>query len=193
MRRQRERTLPDEVTEAITSPTELHAALTPPAQNDPVTGDHTSTEIISEPSAAQVVPVARSTPSSITAHQVDPTDASRVQMLVRWDPSGDGTQAWEDERYLQVEHHDAWLAYIEAHDPRAILGPNQRHLWHILSITNHRVVRRGSARRKTIMFMISWEGSNEETEESEAFVRRNNPAALCQYWETLGGRANACR
>ncbi|KAK1995650.1 hypothetical protein LX36DRAFT_750946 [Colletotrichum falcatum] len=120
--------------------------------------------------------------NAITGHRVDPHDPARLLMRCEW---ADGDPTWEPEEHLQVDVPEMWRSYIEAHNPRKVLG-KKRDYWIILEIKSHSTVAEG-----VVNMQVSWVGSVEVTTETEAYLEAHHGDRLVKYWDSLGGRKAA--
>lgn len=119
----------------------------------------------------------------ILDHDIDPDDPTRIIFKCRWKVAENDT-SWEPEWLIQEDAPLLWKEYIATCDHRAILGPRERHMWHILAVKSHTFTR---GKKKATM-TVNWVGSPDESVVSEAFVKQNNPALLEEYWGGIGGR-----
>ncbi|KAJ3957293.1 hypothetical protein N0V92_006134 [Colletotrichum tropicale] len=119
----------------------------------------------------------------ILDHDIDPDDPTRIILQCRWKVAENDT-SWEPEWLIQEDAPLLWKQYIATCDHRAVLGPRQRQMWHILAVKSHTFTR---GKKKATM-TVTWVGSTGESVVSEAFVKQNNPALLEEYWGSIGGR-----
>ncbi|EQB52845.1 hypothetical protein CGLO_07494 [Colletotrichum gloeosporioides Cg-14] len=65
--------------------------------------------------------------AGIKGHRVDPSDPTRLQLRVAWEPSHgrEWPQTWEPEGTIQEDAFEIWSAYATSHDCRRVLGENR--------------------------------------------------------------------
>ncbi|WYZ35373.1 hypothetical protein EsH8_X_000020 [Colletotrichum jinshuiense] len=91
---------------------------------------------------------------------------------------------------IQTDAPLLWERYTARTNHRAVLGPGLQDQWHILGINSHRST---GKKGKTVTLNVSWVGSREDSDVTEAYVETNSPVILKVYWNQLGGRTAALK
>ncbi|WYZ36406.1 hypothetical protein EsH8_XIV_000006 [Colletotrichum jinshuiense] len=126
----------------------------------------------------------------IVDHDVDPEEPTRIIFQCLWNlGTSESSMTWEPECVVQADAPLVWERYTARRNHRVVLSPNLQDQWHILGINSHQCT---SNQRKTVVTLnVSWVGSTEDSDVTEAYVKNNSPLILEEYWDRLGGRMEA--
>ncbi|KAI1134617.1 hypothetical protein F5Y05DRAFT_397692 [Hypoxylon sp. FL0543] len=129
---------------------------------------------------------------AILQHRMAQDESGRVELLVHWEGETEEEATWEPEEEIQRGAAETLYAYWRTKGGRMntlFIKPKNPppQAYHVFKVLRHAKKPRGG-----FEFEVQWVGHPptrpETTMEAEYKLRKVAPAALSEYWESIGGR-----